>query len=293
MGKDTGISWCDHTFNPWWGCTKVSAGCANCYAETTATRWGHKVWGENTARRFFGDKHWAEPIAWNAAAKRDGVRRRVFCGSMCDVFEARADLTLPRFKLWNLIASTPSLNWLLLTKRPENAHWSKFLPWSRGKEWENVWIGTTCENQEMADLRIPQLLSIPAKIRFLSCEPLLGPIDITHTNDGRFVTQLNGHYLIDCHADPKSAVTHATLDWVIVGGESGSKARTYDMGWAAAIIRQCKDAGVAVFHKQVGSNAVFGCGDDLGGYPFNGEHRSGADPAEWPEDLRVQEFPNV
>ncbi len=331
MGKDTGISWCHHTFNPWWGCTKVSAGCANCYAQTTATRWGHKVWGDDAGRRTFGDKHWAEPISWDATAERDGVRRRVFCGSMCDVFEDRDDLRLRRLRLFNLIMHTPALDWLLLTKRPENAlrligqaafDCSKpgdlcemLNGWKHGgrngNAPDNVWIGATCENQEMADLRIPQLLSIPAKVRFLSCEPLLGPIDITHTNDGRFVTQLNGGYLIDCHADPKSAVTHATIDWVIVGGESGSKARPYDIAWARSIISQCKAAGVPVFHKQVGSNAFYDdpvhaelCDmradpADIAAWMKAGERRietrdrSGTDPADWPEDLRVQEFPNV
>ena len=122
MGKTTGISWTDHTFNPWWGCVKVSPGCQRCYAETwdKAKGGGISHWGPTAPRRFFGDKHWAEPLAWNRAAERDGVRRRVLCGSMCDVFEHRPDLGDHRFCLYSLIEQTPMLDWLLLTKRPEN-----------------------------------------------------------------------------------------------------------------------------------------------------------------------------
>ncbi len=121
MGK-TAIEWTDYTFNSWWGCVKVSEGCKNCYAERFATRFGFDVWGPDKARRFFDDKYWAEPMRWNAEAEREGVRRRVFCGSMCDVFEAGNDawLTHNRARLWDLIERTPALDWLLLTKRPEN-----------------------------------------------------------------------------------------------------------------------------------------------------------------------------
>ena len=119
MSERTAIGWCDHTFNPWWGCQRVSDGCARCYAEAMAKRTGNPVWGPG-ARRFFGEKHWQEPVRWNAAAERLSVRRRVFCGSMCDVFEDRPDLVEPRGRLWRLIRATPHLDWLLLTKRPEN-----------------------------------------------------------------------------------------------------------------------------------------------------------------------------
>src|SRR3972149_10760674 len=116
----TRIAWCDATFNPWWGCMKVSPGCAHCYAETLAHRYGHDVWGPGGDRRFFGDRHWAEPMAWWRRAVRDGVRRRVFCGSMCDVFEDGPQLYGQRARLFELIEATPDLDWLLLTKRPEN-----------------------------------------------------------------------------------------------------------------------------------------------------------------------------
>jgi hypothetical protein len=122
MGKETGIAWTDATFNPWWGCQRVSPGCEHCYAEAQAKRYGHAVWGpeSTTARRFFGDKHWNEPRKWNADARAKFEVRRVFCASMADVFEDNRDLDGWRDRLWDLIEATPSLNWQLLTKRPEN-----------------------------------------------------------------------------------------------------------------------------------------------------------------------------
>ena len=194
MGKETAISWTDHTFNPWWGCEKVSPGCAHCYAETFAKRTGNDVWGAAAPRRFFGDKHWAEPLKWNAEAREAGVRRRVFCASMADWLEDRDDLIPHLARLLDLIRQTPHLDWLLLTKRPEN--WKErigkaarhtrenggdmrlFCEWGHGTPPPNVWIGTTVEDQRRADERIPALLAIPAIVRFLSGEPLLEAVNI-------------------------------------------------------------------------------------------------------------------
>src|SRR5712671_6808752 len=120
MAKNSSIEWTDHTFNPWWGCSKVSPGCNNCYAETWAKRVGEKIWGKDEPRRFFTDKHWDEPLKWNDEALSSGTRRRVFCASMADVFEQRTDLNPWRARLWKLTEETPKLDWLLLTKRPEN-----------------------------------------------------------------------------------------------------------------------------------------------------------------------------
>jgi protein gp37 len=140
MAKDSRIEWTHHTFNPWWGCVKVSPACANCYAETWAHRLGAKIWGRHAPRRFFGDEHWKHPLRWNAEAERDQVRRRVFCASMADVFEVRAELNPWRARLWPLIEQTPWLDWLLLTKRPKNVR--RMAPW--GSRWpHNVWLGTT------------------------------------------------------------------------------------------------------------------------------------------------------
>lgn len=183
MGKETGITWTDHTFNPWIGCVKVSAGCQYCYAQhDTFPRMmrsrGIELWGVNGARHVTSDSYWKQPLAWNKAAERDGVRRKVFCASLADVFEARDDLGEPRIRLWRLIEQTPALDWLLLTKRPENV--MDFVPelWKHGGWPSYVWLGASAENQENANKRIPILLKTPAPIKFLSCEPLLGPIDL-------------------------------------------------------------------------------------------------------------------
>ena len=119
MGKNSKIEWTHHTFNPWWGCTRVSAACVHCYAETWSKRLGKKLWGPKAPRRFLSDAYWMEPIKWNREAKQQGHRARVFCASMADVFEARSDLNASRERLWKLIEETPQLDWLLLTKRPE------------------------------------------------------------------------------------------------------------------------------------------------------------------------------
>lgn len=175
MGVETKIQWTDHTFNAWWGCTKVSAGCDHCYAEAFDHRLGGAHWGAGAARKVFKDKHWSEPRRWNEAARKAGKRARVFCSSMADVFDSEApegELT----KLWELIRETPWLDWQLLTKRPHRI--AQSLPADWGDGWPNVWLGTTVENQEQAELRIPRLLAVAARVRFLSCEPLLGQVDL-------------------------------------------------------------------------------------------------------------------
>ncbi|WP_437649296.1 DUF5131 family protein [Sorangium sp. So ce362] len=223
MSKDSAIEWTDHTFNPWWGCTKISPACAHCYAETWSKRLRLPIWGQHAERRFFGDAHWDEPLAWNEKAAREGQRRRVFCASMADVFEDRADLDPWRARQWKLIEATPWLDWLLLTKRPENV--GAMVPW--GSNWpSNVWLGTTVENADWAAKRIPALLQHSAVIRFLSCEPLLGPIDLSPWM--------------------------GEIDWVIVGGESGHGARPMRPVWARSLRDQCATAGVSFFFKQWG-----------------------------------------
>lgn len=236
MSKDSKIEWTDHTFNPWWGCVKVSPGCEHCYAEAFSKRTGHTVWGPTAERRFFGAKHWAEPHQWNEAAAKDGRRARVFCASMADVFEDRGDLFHERAKLYQLIADTPHLDWLLLTKRPENI--IRLTIWSAPgcKPPPNVWFGTTVENQTQAEKRIPELLKVPASVHFLSCEPLLGPVTLAWdlTQRGEDGTPTKG------------------IDWVIVGGESGPKARPMHPDWARALRDECVGLGVPFFFKQWG-----------------------------------------
>lgn len=228
MGSKTEIAWTDHTFNPWWGCVNVSPGCDNCYAETFAKRVGQDVWDESP-RRFFGEKHWREPLRWEG---------RVFCASMADVFEMNHSLDAERERLWDLIEATPHLTWQLLTKRPENI--ARLYRWADNASGpDNVWFGTSVEDQTRANLRIPRLLHAPVLgVRFLSCEPLLGPVDLGSL---------------------------AGIQWVIVGGESGPHHRPLDIDYARSIRDQCSEAGVAFFFKQVGGRTHSAGGDELDG----------------------------
>lgn len=227
MGQNSKIEWTRHTFNPWWGCEKVSPACKHCYAETWAQRLGLELWGPKADRRFFSEHHWREPLKWNAAAVASGDRPRVFCASMADVFEARNDLDPWRNKLWGLIEATPHLDWLLLSKRPENI--SSVSPWTN--KWpRNVWIGTTVETQECADVRVQHILELPAAVRFLSCEPLLENIDLRDW----------------------LSPTGRGINWVIAGGESGPKARPMNPAWAESLRDQCEAARVAFHFKQWG-----------------------------------------
>ena len=223
MAKNSKIEWTDHTFNPWWGCTKISPGCDFCYAEAWARRLGAVAWGAHAARRFLSEAHWKEPLRWNRDAATARQRRRVFCASMADVFENRPELEVWRNRLWDLIAQTPWLDWLLLTKRPTLV--ARSVPWQR--DWPtNVWLGTTLESQEWVEQRLPPLLQLPAAVRFLSCEPLLGPLDL------------------------RPYLSH--IDWLIAGGESGVHARPMHPEWPKSLRDQCLQAGVAFHFKQWG-----------------------------------------
>jgi protein gp37 len=226
LGKRTAIEWADHTFNPWWGCTKVSPACDHCYAEAWDKRTGGGHWGPHANRRTFGDKHWMEPLHCDRAAAAAGTRRRVFCASMADVFDnAAPEGALDR--LWQVVRMTRWLDWQLLTKRPQNIR--KMLPPDWGRGYENVWLGTTTENQEEADRRIPHLILITARVRFLSCEPLLGPI------------LLRPNWF------------HGNLHWIIAGGESGPRARPSNPEWFRSLRDQCASSGFAFHFKQWGS----------------------------------------
>jgi protein gp37 len=228
MSRNSHIEWTNHTFNPWWGCKKVSPACDNCYAELWAKRMGHNLWGVQSPRRFFGETHWREPLRWNEEARIANIRERVFCASMADVFERRADLNRERDRLWSLIEQTPHLDWLLLTKRPQQI--INMVPWA--DQWPaNVWVGTTVENQRMAEQRLPYLLATPAAIRFLSCEPLLGSLNLTSWFSRR------GYH---------------PIDWVIAGGESGPNSRPMHPDWATGLLRQCQRADVPFHFKQWG-----------------------------------------
>lgn len=262
MGKDSSIEWCHHTFNPWWGCTKVSAGCDHCYAETFDKRVGGAHWGQDAPRRTFGDKHWAEPLQWQTAALQAGERRRVFCASMADVFDAEAPVGLLD-RLWALIRATPHLDWLLLTKR--HGRIARSLPADWGTTgYPNVWLGVSVEDQAAADTRIPVLLRIPARVRFLSCEPLLGPVDLSrfHIGWSECVNcgkgwDPNEDYPLgsdrSCNeCDGAIAIVGHHLHWIICGGESGPRSRPMHPDWARGLRDQCTAAGVAYLFKQWG-----------------------------------------
>lgn len=292
MGEITAIGWTDHTFNGWWGCQRVSPGCEHCYAETFSKRVGLKLWGPVSEHRKFGEKHWGEPRKWNAAAAKEGKRARVFCSSMADVFEDRRDLDAERAKLWPLIEETPWLDWQLLTKRPENMNRLAPASWRGG--WPlNVWAGCTVEDQERAEKRVLWLLDVPAKVRFLSCEPLLEPVDLTCINMNRALNLpedgLGPRIRLDAlrgHMAGPDDMLDERIGWVIVGGESGPGARPFHLAWARSIVEQCRAAGVACFVKQMGSKAI---GADGSRVIFTGK---ADDPREWAEELRVQEFPS-
>ena len=199
-----------YTFNIAWGCQRVSEGCKYCYADALAFRFGYSLWGPTASRRVMSPAYWSAPLLWNKEAQAQGYQRLVFCSSMADVFEDHPTLNEERKKLWPLIEATPCLTWLLLTKRPQNIMAMVPPAW----QWPyNVWVGTSVENQQRADERIPALLRVPATVRFLSCEPLLGPLSLTS-------------YL-------------SCLDWIIVGGESGQHARPMDSSWVYSLREQC------------------------------------------------------
>ena len=297
MGEKTGISWTDHTFNPWWGCARVSPGCEHCYAETFAKRVGHSkggsklpLWGVDAERRPASAASWAELVKWNAKAKRDGGRRRVFVASMADVFEvapernASANLVMDagRKRLWSAIEDAPRLDFQLLTKRPENV--KALVPWS---SWpKNVWLGVTAEDQARADERIPVLLEIPARVRFVSAEPLLEELNLSRyvfDREASIRKVMRGPAALNY--DQADSVITSAIDWVIVGGESGPGARPFALEWARALVEQCSAAGVACFVKQMGSRPTWTGGRvDL-------RDPKGGDPLEWPEALRVRQFP--
>lgn len=259
MAENTKIEWADHTFSPWTGCTKVSPACDHCYAEGWAKRSGHVKWGSGQPRRRTSDANWRMPIKWNREAERTGVRPRVFCASLADVFDNEVDPAW-RADLFKLIADTRNLYWLLLTKRVGNvmkmanevadmprlgSHTGHLIAhqWRNGSPPKNVWLGATVVNQEEADRDIPKLLAVPAAKRFLSIEPMLGPVDLNYVRQ-RIQAQ---------RSQLARAINGETwLDWVIVGSESGPGARRDPnmVSWVASLRDQCVDAGVAFLWKQ-------------------------------------------
>ncbi len=267
MGSETKIEWAHNTFNPWTGCTKVSPGCSNCYAEGWAKRSGVVKWGKGEPRRRTSPANWRDPIKWSARAEKAGIRERVFSASLADVFDPEAPQEW-RDDLFALIRKTPWLDWLLLSKRIgllEHDQIMATLPKDWGTGYPNVWLGATVENQAMADLRVAALLKIPAVIHFLSMEPLLGevclrslPANLEYKSgkwaEVDYFDALTGGCGIHdmAYEDGYLAGAFQKIDWVIVGGESGPGARPMHPDWARSLRDQCAAAGVPFLFKQHG-----------------------------------------
>jgi protein gp37 len=254
MASNSKIEWCDHTFNPWTGCTKISPACANCYAESWAKRSGLVEWGPGKPRRHTSAANWRQVHKWNRDAEATGRRPKVFCASLADWLDDEVPIEW-LVELLELIRRTPHLDWLLLSKRPRNffprlgaalahigsdsstASWLE--SWIIGDHLpDNVWIGVTVEDQEQADLRVPMLRRLPARIRFLSCEPLLSPLDL---RDGLGLMAAPGD-----------------IDWIIAGGESGPHARPLHPGWLRHLRDQAIEARVPFLFKQWGEHTSAG-----------------------------------
>ncbi|WP_257744566.1 phage Gp37/Gp68 family protein [Burkholderia glumae] len=252
MSENSKIEWTDHTFNPWVGCTKVSPGCDNCYAEAMMdTRLRRVTWGAGQLRSRTSAANWREPVRWNAQHQQffavHGRRQRVFCASLADVFD-NAVPAIWRRDLGALIESTPNLDWLLLTKRIGNAA-AMLVDMFPGGMPDHVWLGATVVNQNEADRDVPKLLATPARVRFLSIEPMLGPIDLNQA--------LPPFHCDTCDADYGALSAHASgtpigIDWVIAGGESGHRARPAHPDWFRSLRDQCAAAGVPFMFKQWG-----------------------------------------
>jgi protein gp37 len=270
MAENSGIEWTHHTWNPWVGCTKISPACDHCYAEDWSKRVGRDVWGPHADRQ--RTKTQGNPIKWNKRLEGTGQRERVFVASLADVFDNHKSIQQEwRDGMWRTIRECKNLDFLLLTKRPQNI--KRYLPADWGDGYPNVWLGTTVENQIEADRRIPELLKIDAVVLFLSCEPLLGPVDLEKSIggtlwiggqrgcDGRHQHQGRAGHVIHGilhETDPRVLHHHHDercrkgLDWVITGGESGPGARLMHPKWALSLRDQCKDAEVPFFFKQWG-----------------------------------------
>lgn len=349
MAENTKIQWCHHTFNHIRGCTKVAAGCANCYADALSKRNPGTlgVWGDHGTRVLASPSQWKLPLKWNREAEQAGERRRVFCASLADVFEdwtgrirnakglpLRKSITSKEYipdqslygpesggvtlndirrDLFALIDATPHLDWLLLTKRPENVrrmwphNWRiSGLGGYAETVRKNVWLGTSIATQADADKNIPELLKCRdlSPVLFVSAEPLVGAVRLDRIDVNRDAP----HYDCLLGRDELGMVRGGhKVDWLIVGGESGSHARPCDVAWIRSLKDQAQAAGVPVFVKQLGANILDRDSTSASGFPdrmcwpegFRQDVQriilrdpKGGDPAEWPADLRVQEYPH-
>jgi protein gp37 len=283
----TSIEWTDRTWNPVRGCSRVSPGCVNCYAERQASRFskagirgpdapfkgfvqitnGHPQW---TGRVELVERHLEDPLHWRKPQK-------IFVNSMSDLYHEG----LPLVALCRIYEVMQLAHWhtfQILTKRADRLHTQPImLP--------NVWLGVSVEDQQRADERIPLLLRTPAAVRFVSYEPALGPVDFTPWLHG---SEDHGTPLSGARTVGGCVEWTPALDWIIVGGESGPGARRFDWRWAESVQAQTQAAGVAFFMKQGGWNCWDGPDD-----PWHLRDRKGGDMSEWPADLRIREFPPI
>lgn len=254
MAENSGVEWCRHTHNEWMGCTRVSQGCVNCYAEAIMDhRLGKVEWGPGKPRVLTSEQNRNKPYRWNREAEQEGVRYRVFCSSLSDVFDSEVPESW-RVALFKKMEETPFLDWLVLTKRPENIALYAPLRWFAN--WPaNVWIGATIENQEALDRRLPDLAQVPAPVRFLSCEPLLGPLDLARWLHGRCPYQ-DQTPCGECGGNPGDCNMSSAFDWIICGGESGNGegVRPMHPDWARSLRDQCARYDVPFFFKQWGAH---------------------------------------
>lgn len=277
MAEVTKIAWAHSTFNPWIGCTKIGPGCDNCYAAAGDQRFtGGSRWGAGAPRHHTSVSYWRQPINWDKKAAKSGQPWRVFCASQADVFDNEVDPDW-RAHLWTLIKCTPHLTWLLLTKRVGNVQQMLPADWNDG--YPNVWLGITVVTQEEAYRDVPKLERIPARVRWLSIEPQIERIDLCEMfgiwwNSTMHVWEATG------------SAFKRPVNWVVCGGESAQrgKCRAFELDWARSLRRTCDAVGIKFFMKQLGTVAT-----DRGAlYQHEGK---GEDPAGWPVELRVREFP--
>ena len=318
----TAIEWADRVWNPVTGCTKVSQGCKHCYAEVMAKRTFGRLypdvpvtpWAPSSTPPPFRPRIFTDvqthadrldaPLRWRKPA-------RIFVNSMSDLFhEDVPDEFIER--VLSVVHRRPEHTFMVLTKRPERmqafmtrpiSQWSySAMPAAPSWPFSNLWLGVSVEDQATADQRIPLLLQTHASVRWVSAEPLLGPVTILrewlglgHQHRG----QADDDYVCCCG---KPRAYHVGLDWVVVGGESGPKARDCDVAWIRSIVRQCQANRISVFVKQLGESQIGHLGDVSGPIGFVDalhhigafrKSRKGSDPSEWPEDIRVREFPAV
>lgn len=280
MAENSAISWTHHTFNAIWGCVEVSPACDRCYARELAKVYGYG-WGKDAPRRILSDDYWKQPFRWNRKAEKAKEKARVFTSSMADIFEVHPVVESQLARLWPIVRQTPWLDWLGLTKRAEQI--DKKLPLDILQS-SNFHMGVTVENQTYTN-------RIKPGVSWLSVEPLMGPVDLINvkikdplTNGFQQLNALTGE-IFNSHGHLVGHYCGGGVEWVIVGGGSGSDEQPMELAWALDLMKQCRQYGVAFHFKQTGNVLA----RKLGIAKKKGD--AGKDSSRWPKELQVQEFP--